>query len=548
MDPKEIEEKLEVIPATEIKTAMDGLKSDMAELKSQMASDKEATGLEIEKRADDFTKAAETIEELTVKLEKVQSAQQQNAFTASFGQSSGELKDSLQSFGAGFSEFDGDKEAIEKPIGSKASLKNLIEGVFTKSELDPDIGEQTFHAPRHIAIRRVQKACDDVYDVDALMRAQMDHGQLQDYARAGGAKSLKTYKRFAFIADQFVKAAGDLIDTTTEIPNWVPTQYSANLYEQIKIGLPLLNLFPEISMGAPTMVLPLDMNDHEALRMTEVTSITNADPYADTYFMNPDAIGSNKITFEAEKLRSRYWISQEATEDAIVAMLPFLGRKRTRGIGEAIEDAVVNGQPTNIDTGGTHFGKANPLAATEIDARDCWDGIRRFAAQYTGSPAVKVDNANAKPTVVGMRSMRAAMGEYGVNLGDLAYLFGIFGSVKLLDDTNVMTIDKFGPQATVRTGSLAQVDGVDVIVSRRIAENMNASGVIDGTTTNRTQAFAVNTMSAILANRRRITLGQQVHGSSDSTELWAFWRGDFQPVYPVASVPAFAELYNVIGA
>jgi len=58
---------------------------------------------------------------------------------------------------------------------------------------------------------------------------------------------------------------------------------------------------------------------------------------------------------------------------------------------------------------------------------------------------------NGKPTVVGLRGLRAAMGEYGVSPSDLAYIFGIFGYVKLLDDTNVLTIDKIGPNATIRS-------------------------------------------------------------------------------------------------
>jgi len=545
---KELEndEGLRVVPEAEVKEMFDGVKKDVAELTAQMTEDREKTGLDIEQRTDDFAKMAENVEAITDRLEKAERASQQNQFVAGFGQSSGELKDALDSFGGGFMEFNGDHAAKEMPEGSKPSLKNLIEGVFTKTAEDDN--ETQFHAPQHIAIRRLQKASDTVLQVDAMMRAQKNTAEIREYEENGGARGLKCYKRFQYLAQSFMKAAGDLVDTATEVVNWIPTQYSANLFEQIKIGLPVVGLFQEVSMAAATMVLPLDMNDNEAVIVSEVTDNSNADPYADALFVNPGAIASNKITLTAKKLRSRYWLSQEADEDAIVATLSILNRKHTRNFGEAIEDAIINGQPTNIDTGGTHFGKANPLAAAGTDARDLWDGIRRFTAQYTGSPASKIDNSNAKATVVGLRGMRAAMGEYGVNPATVAYLMGVFGYVKLLDDANVMTIDKFGPQATVRSGSLAQVDGVDLIVSRRIAENMNASGLIDNVTTNRTAAYAVNTEGAVIGNRRRITIGQQVHLASDSTELVAFWRGDFKPIFPVATVPAQAELFNIAAA
>lgn len=539
------DQPLQVVPVTEIKATLDGIKTDHAALIRQIQDDKAATQLELEKRGDDMDKYIKAVDDLSTRMDSLNKSVQSNAFAGTFGQSAGELKDALDSFRAGFHQFNGDKDAAEVLPGTAPSLKHLVEGVFQDAD---DDGVASFHAPRHVAIRRLQKAADRAYQVDAALRSTMDPGTLQEYLRAGGVKSLKTWKRFEAMAETFSKAAGDLIDTSTEVTNWVPTQYSANLYELVRLALPELTLFPEVAMSAPTVVLPLNMNDKEAMLIGEVTSATNADPYADTDFLNPSAISSNKITLEAVKLRSRFWVSEEASEDTIVMLLPFLNREHPRAIGEAIADAIINGQPTNLDTGGTHFGKTNPLVVAGTDARDAWDGIRRFAAQYATTPAVRADNSNGKPTVTGFRALRAAMKEYGTMPQDLAMLLSTVGYIKLLDDSNVLTVDKFGPQATVRTGSLAQVDGVDVMVSRRIATNMNASGIIDGTTTNRTQAFLVHTGAAILGNRRRITLAEQRHVSSDTRELVAFWRGDFQPVYPVASVPAFCEMYNVAAA
>lgn len=536
---------MEVIAADEIKADFDTLKNDHAEMKRQMDADKEATGLAIEERKDDLEKALTAVEDFSKRLEEIDKKVAQNAYVAGFGQDGGELKDALQSFQAGFSAFAGDNPAVEMPVGTKPQLKHLIEGVFTSGG-DEDA---MFHSPKHIAIDRLQKAADDVYVVDAMLKAQMSSSELQQYAENGGARGLKVYKRFQRIAENFQKAAVDLIDTAAEVVNWIPTQYSSQLYEQVKLGLPLVNMFPEIAMQAPTVVLPLDMNDNEAMRVTETTTLGTSgagQPWNDADFVNPAALSSGKITFEAEKLRSRYWISMEATEDAIVNMLPFLNRKHRRNMGEALEDAILNGQVSGLDTGGTHFSKTNPSAAT--DARDCWNGLRYFASIYTPTPATSVDNSNAKPTVVGIRGIRAAMGEYGVNPADLAYIFGIFGYVKLLDDSNVMTLDKLGPNATVRTGTMAQVDGCDVVISRRMPENANASGIIDGTTTNRTLAVVAHRDSCILANRRRITLDSQKWVSSDSQELVAFWRGDFQPVYNSILVPHVGLLYNILGA
>jgi len=535
-------DNLEVIPAGEIKEAFTGLQTDIVELQKQMAENKDATGLELEKRSDDLAKALDAVEDFSKRIEDIDRKTQQNAFSASFGSSAGELKGALDSFQGGFKSFDGDNEAIEHSVGSKPQIKHLVEGVFSTA----GDSEGQFYAPRHESILRLQKAADDVYTVDACIRAGMDTNDLQEYNRRGGARSLGVFKSFKRVAENFQKAAGDLIDTSTEVANWLPTQFSANLYEQVKIGLPLVNMFQEIPMGAATVELPLDMNDNEATRVTEVTTITGGDPWSDTTFVNPSAFTSSKITLVAEKLRSRYWLSNEASEDAVVAMLPLLNRKHRRNMGEALEDAILNGQVGGLDTGGTHFGKANPSAAT--DARDCWDGLRKFVSVNTSVPATDGDMGNVKPTVTAIRGLRAALGEYGTDPNSLAYIFGIYGYIKLLDDASVLTVDKLGPAATIRTGVLGQVDGCDVVVSRRMPQNANAAGIIDGVTTNRTLAVVVNTNACILGNRRRNTPAQQRHEAMDATEVVAFWRGDFQPVYPQITTPFVGTLYNIASA
>lgn len=533
---------LNVIPETEIKAAFDGLKADVAALRDQMASDKEATGLAIERRADDLQKALQAVDDFSRRMDDLQAKVQQNAFVGTFGQSSGELKDAIQSFRGGFKEFRGDDPAKDVAAGTAPSIKHLVEGGF----MDDDDDQSRFHAPRHVAILRLQKAADRAYQVDAMLRAQMNAQDLADYNARGGIKSTKTWQRFAQVAADFTKAAADLIDRSTEATNWIPTQYSANLYERIKISLPLLTLFPEVAMAAGDLVLPLDMNDQEATRRTEATTSASMDPWTDATHVNPSALASSKITLSAEKLRSRYWISQEASEDAIVAMLPLLERKHIRNMGEAIEDAIINGHTTGLDTGGTHFSKTNPPATT--DARYCWDGLRKIAIAYTPTPSNRADMGNVKPTVVGIRGIRAAMGEYGADPAMLAYIFGLFGYIKLLDDSNVLTLEKFGSLATVATGVMAKVDGCDVLVSRRVPQNANATGVIDGTTTNRTLAIAANREAFILGNRRRITMGQQSHLASDSIELVSYWRGDFQPAFPTTTVAGCGVLYNIAAA
>ena len=60
-------------------------------------------------------------------------------------------------------------------------------------------------------------------------------------------------------------------------------------------------------------------------------------------------------------------------------------------------------------------------------------------------------------------------------------------------------------------------------------------------------AVVANKGAFVLGNRRRITLAQQYHIASDSNELVAFWRGDFQPLHATASIAGCGVLYNIAG-
>jgi hypothetical protein len=84
------------------------------------------------------------------------------------------------------------------------------------------------------------------------------------------------------------------------------------------------------------------------------------------------------------------------------------------------------------------------------------------------------------------------MGKWGVNPADLAFIVGVSEPPRLLADTNLLTVDKMGPNATILNGQIGSVFGVPVIVSEHVREDLNASGVYDGITTTKTFMLCVN--------------------------------------------------------
>jgi len=91
-----------------------------------------------------------------------------------------------------------------------------------------------------------------------------------------------------------------------------------------------------------------------------------------------------------------------------------------------------------------------------------------------------------------------------------------------------LTIDKFGPAATIVSGSLASIFGMPILVSRYVGADMNANGVFDnlpGTT--RSGLILVNRASYKHYQRRGITVETQRDINSDSVSVVATLRRTF---------------------
>jgi len=69
----------------------------------------------------------------------------------------------------------------------------------------------------------------------------------------------------------------------------------------------------------------------------------------------------------------------------------------------------------------------------------------------------------------------------------------ISGFIQMLGITEVITMDKFGSKATILNGQLAQFDGSPVMVSEFMRQDLNTSGVYDGTTETDTEILLVHT-------------------------------------------------------
>ena len=522
------DDKIRVVPLEEHNKAFKDISNDLLSLREQVKTEKETTDLELSERKDDLIKHTEDLDDIVKRLEVAEADVKLAKRNASFETGDKAFRGELQKAAAGFREPMGtDDEFRERDPGTKLSIKNLIEGVYLKS------GE--YWEPKHERIKELQDMSDSCLLLDALMRQGVERDA---YAARGGIRSLDMYKDLRAKAEIITKADGDLMDTT-DTSDWVPTHFTSQIWGLVKIALPETALFREVTMPGKSLDLNVDLTDTEAMLIAETTTLSGADPFAGTTSFQ--TLTDAKATLTAKKLRARVLASNELEEDAIVALLPLIRQSLVRMIGEGLADCICNGNAADdLESGGTHFGKANePMAAT--DSRQMFDGLREWSSEIS---TTEVSMGGAAPTLAGLRSVRLTLGEYGVNPSDLAYVASTGAYIQLLSETAVQTVDKWGPSATARTGTLAMIDGSDMLVSRRMPLTENAAGIMDGVTENLTSISIVNTLGAILGNRRRITVGSTVWGPTDTVDLYAFWRGDVADLFG-SSYTWIGRLYNI---
>lgn len=310
---------------------------------------------------------------------------------------------------------------------------------------------------------------------------------------------------------------------------WVPTAISASYIEEYELEKKLAAAFREIPMSSNPFELPVQYGVTKARLIGEGAAATDAN------------FGTEKIQFSAPKLVEYYLLPEELNEDSAPAILELARQDVLAAQIRAVEDAIVNG-----DTTGTHMDSDTVAASSN---RKAWKGLRKLALA-AGST---VDFGGAVISKSNIDAMRKLMGKYGTNPKELAWVVGPSAYQQLQALEAVTTLEKFGPQATILSGALAVLNGIPVVVSEFVREDLNDAGVYDGVTTNRTVAHLANIRRFYLGRRRpiRVKVQQDARAEYDRWQLVSYQRVDFkghkQAGETYAGGEASAERSSVLG-
>tara|TARA_R100001163_G_scaffold14222_1_gene13061 strand:+ start:8566 stop:10002 length:1437 start_codon:yes stop_codon:yes gene_type:complete len=316
------------------------------------------------------------------------------------------------------------------------------------------------------------------------------------------------------IAAQVSKANYDGAGVGAEL---IPDQFLAELHMEYQVPTVVRSLFSEVQMTSNTMLAPRINRGGRPYIKGTVSSDNPA-----LYPVSTVSMGQAQIT--AKGLSTRYILDEELIEDSAVLLLPAMQRMIAKDMRDAVEDALING-----DSAATH---QDAIASWNIrerwgaaglggsnDHRRLWTGLR--AAAYDKSTNVSVNSIDKTKLL----QLISQLGEYAASdkvliVSPEALYENLFG----LDE--VITIDKFGPQATILSGQLASVFGMPIVVSRFLSDDLHTDGKFTGSGST-TGILCVSRDSWNIFARRGISIQQEQDIKSGAYNMVATERLTF---------------------
>ena len=362
--------------------------------------------------------------------------------------------------------------------------------------------------------------------------SQMFYGEPLD--KIGGTPELDKVAKVKGMLDSYygknelaprLKAFGSTIVGSGD--EWVPTLLASQYVEEYQLMRAVEDKFQEIPMASNPYQVPV------------VNGVTKARKIAENTLATDSSFGTSVLNFSAKKTVEYYILPEELTIDSAPDIYALGTREVVESQRRAIEAAILNG-----DDDGTHIDSDTQALGADV-AEKLWKGLRRQALANTANGGT-VSFGGAVISDTGLKTMRSNMKKFGVNPSELLWLVDPVGLQQLMALPSVATLEKYGQQATVISGELARYQGIPIVTSEFLRSDLNASGVYDGVTTNRTALLLVNMKRWWVGTRQpiRVKIQEDLPGQ-DRWLLASYQRKDFVGHTQSASEVSVVYGYNV---
>ncbi len=263
----------------------------------------------------------------------------------------------------------------------------------------------------------------------------------------------------------------------------VPTGMATEIWRDVRLNTVISSFLPRINMPTNPFDIPLEMGDVTFYKATENSAGTATD------------LTTAKNTMSAGGVKALSVWSYELDEDAIMAMLPSVREVFVRNTAETIDDLLLQTDSTALDS---IIADGATLPASSRYLYGGGDGLLHLP--LVDNTAQAIDH-NAAISADMFKNILAKMDKYALNptggnnatSPDLVFISDTRTWLQAIALSEVVTVDKLGPAATIRSGQLAQVYGVPYLVSGVMGVADTDGKVTDGgNVTDTGRVLAVN--------------------------------------------------------
>jgi len=247
------------------------------------------------------------------------------------------------------------------------------------------------------------------------------------------------------------------------------TEVSLNMENEVRRRLVVAPNLRGIQMQTNVMTIPVNPEAGVATWMANTAFGTTASAGSEATH------ALKEITLNAYKVATNEYVAYEEEEDALLAIMPVIRDAMVRRVARAVDRAMLRGAGTGSD----------PV---------------KGLAGYDAVSAVTLDISDAaKMTVAKLQLLRRDLGAWGLDPSELVYIVSTENYYDLLEDTNFLTVDKVGTQATLLTGQIGAIGNTPVIVSAEFADK--AADAVG--------AICVNPGNFLVGNQRGLRIDTQ---------------------------------------
>ena len=335
------------------------------------------------------------------------------------------------------------------------------------------------------------------------------------------------YESIGRALDASTAGAGDELTFTGE---------TSEMWRDVHLATSVVSLFGSIMMPTDPFRIPYDFGDVSWYRGTSNLAVSSSTP------------GTGRQTLTSAELAAMIGWSYDLDEDAVIAVLPELRATLVRNAAEVLDDVVLNGDTsddaTNINADGA---TADSLAGSAgLDHYLVFDGLIHIPL---------VDNTNqgndhgAAVSDDMFNEARAKLGKYGVRPSECAFVMDINTYIRALSIENFRTVEKLGPNATLLTGQLGDIEGIPVIISEQmLLADIDGKVSSGGNATDTGRVLAVNRNMYRLGFKRELMIESERDIQKRQTVLVASMSSvAFEGRMDNASDTAVALQYNITG-